>query len=51
MLSGTPGANRAQAALQWALEQPGVSCVLCGASTPAQLEDAITAAAALAPRS
>jgi len=50
-LSGTPGATRAQAALQWALEQPGVSSVLCGARTPAQLEDAVTAAAALAPRS
>jgi aryl-alcohol dehydrogenase-like predicted oxidoreductase len=48
-LEGTPGATRAQAALQWALAQPGVSSVLCGARTPAQLEDAVTAAAALAP--
>lgn len=49
-LKGTLGATRAQAALQWALEQPGVSSVLCGAHTLAQLDDAVSAAAALAPR-
>jgi aryl-alcohol dehydrogenase-like predicted oxidoreductase len=49
-LHGTPGATRAQAALQWVLAQPGVSGVLCGARTRAQLDDAVSADAILQPQ-
>lgn len=38
------GVTRAQLALAWVLRQPGVSCVITGASRPEQVEDNVVAA-------
>lgn len=37
------GVPRAQVALAWLLQQPGVSAPIVGASKPAQLDDAVAA--------
>jgi len=44
LAEGPPGMTLAQLALRWILQQPGVTCAIPGARTPAQVEENVAAA-------